>query len=167
MHSLCCCFYMIRDYLYYLKASLPETWKSILMDSVLCVHNQLISYTWAKPGHLRDRVSMRNDSNTALLKRKASAMFTNIYQKRESSKHDTNPSKESELLVSFSELQYPTHPLNPSQLLFYWSVCQKYSWLYRSLAINPASSLRQWQCIFVIMLSIILEMINYRCMFCI
>lgn len=46
----CCCSYKISDYLYYLetscRSSRPGSWKSILMDSVLHVHNQLISNTW-------------------------------------------------------------------------------------------------------------------------
>lgn len=41
IHFLCCCAYMIEDYLYYLKASLPGSWKSILMHSVLHAYNQL------------------------------------------------------------------------------------------------------------------------------
>lgn len=47
IHFLCCCSYVIENYLYYLKASLPGSWKSILMHSVLRVCEKLISYTWA------------------------------------------------------------------------------------------------------------------------
>lgn len=169
MCSLCCCFYTVGDYLYYLKVRLPERWKPILMDSVLCVHNQLISYTWAKPGRRQERVDVRDDGNTALLNEKGLAMCMNVYQKTYKWSH-IQLKKTLNMMQTWQKHLFPylsfsitAHPLSPSNLLIYWSICQKHSWLYRSLL-----SLWDDDCaLFVMLLCILSKDLNrnYSCTF--